>query len=205
MLTVRENRYSAERQARHAHAETTVTIVLAGQLREVVGSREEIAHPLSIVLKPRATEHATAFGDGVRTLQIILSEGGAASLERCDDGFRVWRWHHAGPAVPAFLRLLRACRVAPDGDASRDRVETAAYDALAALRLESADAYRGAPPRWLSVARQALDDSSRPPSVKELARGAGVHPVYLARQFRRWFGHSITGTSPAVAYSAPRL
>jgi AraC family transcriptional regulator len=190
MLIVTENLYSDQRQPRHAHAETTVTLVLAGQLRERVGSREEIARPLSIVLKPRDTEHANEFGDGVRTLQIMLPEDAAAALEAADSGFRAWRWHHAGPAVPAFLRLLRARRSAGFDATGVDRVQTAAYDALAALRLEPVDSRHGAPPRWLAVVAEQLDDAPR--AVRELARDAGVHPVHLARQFRRWFGHSIT-------------
>lgn len=190
MLTVKENRYACQRQTRHAHAETTVTVVLAGQLRERVGLREEIARPLSIVVKPRDTEHANEFGSGVRTLQLILSDSAAAKLEDADGSFRRWRWHHGGPAVPTFLHLLRLVRAGADQNYA-PRVEEAAFEALAALTVEAADSARGSPPGWLVEIKQALDDSTLPPSVKQLATSAHVHPVYLARQFRRWFGHSI--------------
>ena len=192
MLSVSENRYSSEVQPRHAHAETTVTILLAGQLRERVGSREEIARPLSIVVKPRDTEHANEFGAGVRTLQIKLSPDASASLESADKSFREWRWHHAGPAVPAFLRVLKVLRASADEDCNGERLEETAFDALAALTLERDGTCHGAPPQWLAEIKQTLDESMRPPSVKQLATRAGVHSVYLARQFRRWFGHSIT-------------
>ena len=192
MLTIHENRYSSEIQPRHSHAETTVTILLAGQLREQVGSLEEIARPLSIVVKPRDTEHANEFGAGVRTLQIKLSPDASASLESADKSFREWRWQHAGPAVPAFLRVLKVLRAPSDEDCRADQLEEAAFDALASLTLEPGETCRGAAPRWLVEIKETLDDSMRPPSVKQLATRAGVHSVYLARQFRRWFGHSIT-------------
>jgi len=40
--------------------------------------------------------------------------------------------------------------------------------------------------------REAIDDDpGAAPRVRELAAKAGVHPVYLARQFRRFFGCSV--------------
>jgi AraC family transcriptional regulator len=37
--------------------------------------------------------------------------------------------------------------------------------------------------------RDALHDSPvTPPSTRDLAREANLHPVYVARAFRRWFG-----------------
>jgi AraC family transcriptional regulator len=189
MLTVNENHYAAACQPRHAHAETTATIVLRGSLRERVGRHDEIASPLSIVLKPRDTEHANEFGDGVHTLQIVLGEGAAAALEDGQPEYRRWGWQHGGPAVPAFLRLLHVRRSVPAGESVE--VQVAAFDALASLIAASPCAERSAP-RWLRMVRDALNDTPRPDSVRTIAVQAGVHPVYLAREFRRYFGMSIT-------------
>ena len=46
---------------------------------------------------------------------------------------------------------------------------------------------KGAPP-WLSIAREMLHEGS--PSIGEIADACGVHPVHLARTFRRFFGCS---------------
>ena len=43
----------------------------------------------------------------------------------------------------------------------------------------------GAPP-WLAIAREMLHDGT--PSIAEIAHACGVHPVHLARTFRRFFG-----------------
>jgi AraC family transcriptional regulator len=186
MLRISEHRYTAHlRQARHAHADTTVTMVLAGSLRERVGYAEEVARPLSIVVKPRDTEHANEFGGDVRTLQIVVAEHSAAEIEHWDRALRMWRWTHGGPAVASFMRLLSCLRRQADAD----DLDAAALDVLASLH--HAPETKGEPPRWLRVVRQAIEDQSSL-RVRDLAKQAGVHPVYLARQFRRWYGCSIT-------------
>jgi AraC family transcriptional regulator len=51
---------------------------------------------------------------------------------------------------------------------------------------------RGAPPAWLERVREALDDRPfDPPSTGLLAREANLHPVYVARAFRAWYGCSL--------------
>ena len=48
------------------------------------------------------------------------------------------------------------------------------------------------PPAWLRTARDLLHDRfPSPPSVAEMARAAGVHPVYLARTFREHYRMTI--------------
>ena len=203
MVRVAEKRYPPGTvQPRHAHATTSVSIVLAGAVRERVGRAEDVGRPLSIVVKPAGTEHANEFGLAGREthmLQLLLDAGAGAELLSLERRLATWRWEHAGAAVPAFLRLLRAVR-RPGGGVD-DGVERATFDALAALADgETPPARgRGAPPAWLRPVREALDDAAakeaggtEPPQVRALAAAAGVHPVYLARQFRRHVGCSVT-------------
>jgi len=175
-------------QTRHSHAETTVTLVVAGSLRETVGRTEEIARALSIVVKPGDTEHADQFGErGTRTVQISLTTQEADALREWEPAARRWRWTHAGPAVPAFLRLLAMVRSSPDDEG---RLDSGVTDVLSSLR-EVADDSRLAPPAWLKRAREEIDDVGAGVRVRDVAARAGVHPVYLARQFRRFFGVSV--------------
>lgn len=189
MIRVREVRYRSRlTQPRHAHAETTVTLVVSGSLRETVGRAQEVARALSIVVKPGDTEHADQFGaQGTRTLQIGLTAAEAATLREWEPAARQWRWTHAGPAVPAFLRLLAIVRTRPDDDVL---VERGATDVLSSLR-EPAEDTRGDPPVWLARVREEMDDVGSGVRVRDIAAQAGVHPVYLARQFRRFFGSSV--------------
>jgi AraC family transcriptional regulator len=175
-------------QERHAHEETTVTLVVAGSLRETVGRTQEIARALSIVVKPGDTEHADQFGEsGARTLQISLTAAEAADLRGWEPSARTWRWTHAGPAVPAFLHLLARLRARPRDDA---RIDRGVIEVLASLR-EVADDSQREPPAWLRRVREEIDDTRSGIRVRDLAARAGVHPVYLARQFRRFYGSSV--------------
>ena len=186
---VREVRYDAGLvQPRHAHAETTVTLVVAGSLRETVGRTQEIARALSIVVKPGDTEHADQFGArGSRTLQIGMTVSEAAVLCDWEPAARAWRWTHAGPAVPAFLRLLAILRRTPRDDVLLER---GVSDVLCSLR-QLGDHSRRDPPAWLTRVREEMDDVGSGVRVRDIAARAGVHPVYLARQFRRFFGSSV--------------
>lgn len=197
MLRVAEKAYPpGYRQPCHAHAETTVTIVLGGFLRERVGRVDEIARPLSIVVKPGGTEHADEFGPaGARTVQIALTDAEARDAVAWQRTLRVWRWTHAGPAVRPFLAI--ACLLQSietrSGNAQNEEVERAAYDVLAAVGFPESAGESGTAPRWLRIVREAIDDSGlAPPRVRALAAAAGVHPVYLARQFRRFYGCSVS-------------
>ena len=192
MLGIQEAQYEAGlRQHRHAHAEHTVSIVLAGSLRERVGNREEIAGPLCVVVKPAGTEHQDEFGpDPVRLLRITLDAQTTTDCDRLARQLTAWRWHNVNAAAPSFLQLLR--RLRRTRDASAAETQTAAMDALAAVGSAYQQPPPGDPPLGLRRVRDQLDDDNRP-GVAALASEADVHPVYLARQFRRWYGSSITG------------
>jgi AraC family transcriptional regulator len=176
------------RQPRHAHEESTVTLVVAGSLRETVGRTQEIARALSVVVKPGGTEHADQFGDaGARTVQISLTGRVAADLREWESAARTWRWTHAGPAVPAFLRLFAVARASPRNEV---QIEQHVSDVLSTLRKVPDDS-RHDPPTWLKRVREEIDDTAAALRVRDLAARAQVHPVYLARQFRRFYGSSV--------------
>jgi AraC family transcriptional regulator len=189
MLSISEQTYRPGlKQERHAHADTTVTMVLSGSLREQVGSVEEIARPLSIVVKPQDTEHANEFGTGgARTLQICIPAVDAAEFSNWQASLTRWGWQHAGPSVASFIKLLNAVRTTPADAAA---LHSCALEALATLSADT-DRLRGVPD-WLKTVREMIDDAKHPPRLAELAAIVPVHPVYLARRFRRSFGCSVS-------------
>jgi AraC family transcriptional regulator len=182
------SRYQAsERHPPHAHNELHMSFVLQGGLREQFSGTEERANPLSVVIKDPGVVHANEFGsDG--SVMAQLSIRGAVFADFLDDRARArpWVWTHGGAAATAFLRILvrnqnGKRRFAEDDD---DVV-----DLLAALSARPADPPSGEVPRWLRDAAEHLEEGWRPGlSVREVARAADVHPVYLARCLRRWYG-----------------
>jgi AraC family transcriptional regulator len=171
-------------QQRHAHSTSGITLVLAGSLEETVACAHEYARSLSVVVKPLDTEHANRIGDGgARTLQIRIASSAFENELRV---LGAWRWCHRGAVVKEFLNVLRCFRARAAEDA-----ETAIYDLIGSARANVTTA--GNPPQWLEQVREQIDELL--PSavrVRDVAQSADVHPVYLARQFRRFFGCSVT-------------
>jgi AraC family transcriptional regulator len=173
-------------QRRHAHERSSMSLVVRGRIEERVGRATEVAGPLSVVVKPAGTEHADTFGlCGAAVLQVILSPEDEARIGEVGCALRAWRWSHADGAVRPLLTLLRSV-VEPELERS-EIVEDLVIEVLACLNRPPRT---GDPPRWLLRARECLDEESA--SIRALAATHGVHPVHLAREFRRHFGLSPT-------------
>lgn len=175
----------------HAHPNASVTLVLSGSLEERVGRSTEQGLALGIVVKPAGLEHDDRFGaEGARTVQIALSAAASAALERRGEVLATWRWIPAAAAVAPFLRLIDALR-SDDGAGVHD----CAWDVLGALATvrDSADGRIGQrAPAWLAAVRTAVDDDpAAGHRVADLAAAAGVHPVHLAREFRRYYATGV--------------
>jgi AraC family transcriptional regulator len=167
-----------------------VTLVFEGSLEERVGRIDEVAGPLSVVLKPAGVEHANRIGEtGATTLQLTFDRGVFAPNGAGNGEMSEWGWIHGGPAAAPFLKLLESWRVRVIDETE---LEGLAFDVLSTLPAPSPWP-TGDPPRWLRRVTEQVDDCFRaPPRVRDLAAVAGVHPVALARAHRRHFGESIT-------------
>lgn len=178
------------RHAPHQHDELQLSLVLKGQLRETVGTETELAGALSVVAKDSGVVHSNDFGpDAARIARLSLRHGTIAQL--LDDPSRgeSWKWTHDARVARPFLRLVQ--RAHESGARKFDATDPDVVDLLAAFTAR-VDARRGAPPAWLAEAVDEMRCSWHPSvSVKDVATKAGVHPVYLARCVRRWYGTGV--------------
>jgi AraC family transcriptional regulator len=90
------------------------------------------------------------------------------------------------PPGPRIVRELEA-RL----DSSNLVLEALGLELIAILSgIDERPSSRAAP-RWLLLAKELIEDcSSNDLRIPDLASAAGVHPVYLARAYRRHFGYS---------------
>lgn len=192
-MSVSEEVYApGDRQERHAHSHANVSLVLAGSIEETVGRTLEHAFPFSVVVKPGDTEHANQVGTtGARMLSLKLKAEFVESLKDWDPSIRHWRWMHGGPVARSMLRLLQIYR--QRHTFLNMELEDCVYEILASLSDSKLPGIGTAPPRWLELVREELDATfAEGVRVRDLAARAEVHPVYLARRFRRHIGYSIT-------------
>ncbi|WP_396595589.1 AraC family transcriptional regulator [Brevundimonas sp. R86498] len=183
----------------HTHTHEDAHFVLA-----VDGGYQSLAHdrltpaghgfgPGALIWNPPGIEHRDSFETvGGRFLSVsFMPPKGAARGEPS-------RLRHP-VAEAAARRLVGAVSGHKDGDAIK--LEGLLLDMAAAV-LSPAELDEDPAPEWLLRADQALRDLCRQPGleVQDLARIVGVHPVSLARRYRRHFG-----ISPATAIRRARV
>ena len=187
-LTLHVDGYRPKTRHRpHQHDELHLSLVLSGCVAETVGRDTEWAQPLSVVAKDAGVRHGNDFGpDGARMARLTLESGTIAAL--VDDPVRAdaWRWVRGASVARPYLNLVRRSQGGAGTFAADD---PDMLDLLAGMTARRAAATRGSPPAWLTQVMEELRKQWHPGmSVCDVARRAGVHPVYLARCVRRWFG-----------------
>lgn len=174
----------------HQHEYANVSVVLTGMIRERVESRTHEGIAGEVVFKPAGIPHGNGCGSkGARVFRIELHGGGS------DDPLgagrlRDYAWIQGGPALALMLRAQWEHRSERPG--IHLDLECLTLEMLTLLPGNRAPATRpetdarGPEPRWFRMLRDLLHDRyDEPLRVATLAREVGVHPVHLARVFRR--------------------
>jgi len=170
----------------HAHDIATLTLTLAGEYEEEFESGRQSCGPLSVQLKPCAVPHTT---DADRGASLFIVHLHPDALEQSGIG---------RPSRPFLMRtgvasaLALGCREAAlSATAERAVIEPRLRALLRYIARQQSPACP--PEHWIqAVVRRIDDELVDPPRLAELAAAAGVHPVYLARVFRRTFGCSVS-------------
>ena len=189
-LTLSESTYPAGlRMPRHEHEPAYFSLVLKGVYTETSGKTSRQCVPSTMIVHPPRETHAVDFHDSdVRIFRVQVEPdwlnrtGVLGSLPS-----------HATHFSDEFLsalwgRLYSEFHV--NDESSRLAIEGLLLEIVA--HISRAHARKNNRQPWLELAREILRDSiSEPPSLATLARTVGVHPVYLARQFRHRYHCSI--------------
>jgi len=175
------------RTPRHFHDRSLFCFVVKGSYTETYGSRTRACQPSTFLFHAPGEEHAEQFH----------SAGGCSFLVEIDEG---WLDH-----VSAESRVLKtsfdcdggmlsllAAKVykefgEPD-DLSPLVIEGLMFELVGETSRRARSETPSRPPKWLSQARQLLQESfSNRLSLNEIAGAVGVHPAHLARSFHRFY------------------
>jgi AraC family transcriptional regulator len=186
---------------RHEHELAYVTVMLRGDYLEGDRGKLDELRPLTAVFNPAGTAHSTLIGPaGASLFTIELREENLRHL-----GVRLPRHttfdRGTGDILWPGLRLYSAFKAQTDGQPAQEGVLEASIREAHLLELLGAIAgveKRGLElkgfasedklaPRWFGHVKERLHEGFRQPlRMGDLAREAGVHPVHLARVFRRF-------------------
>lgn len=172
----------------HKHTDAYVCFLVGGPLHERVGVFSWMHGPLTLIAHPAEEEHEDDFeGPG---LCVNLSIAGTW-VSNCLEDALPWLERRAFDRGPVFLLGLRLLRIYARrlfDSAALDLEEIAGEFLSAALDLPPC---RATPSRLSLVLEQLETDPAGSLRLSDYARLADVHPVYLARIFRKVLGMSL--------------
>lgn len=173
----------------HEHDNAYVCVNTAGGFRERSDRTEREVRVHDLVYHPAGHRHADRFlQSGGRCLNFEIAPEWLAGLS----GIRVPSApvYGNGPALRRIGRALIRETLQPDGPLPL-ALDDLLLELLAQFR-GPASRRNGRPPRWLLAVRDRLRETcGQQHRLADLAAGAGVHPVHLAREFHRQFGCTV--------------
>ena len=176
------------RIGRHKHSDAYVCFLVGGPLRERVGDRVWSHFPQTTIVHPAGEEHDDDFGGPALCVNLKIS---SQWIGRHLDDAGLWPERRAfenGPMFVLGLRLLHLYKRHELGLVPLDVEEI-----VAEFFFTGQSAMKHRPKTWrISRVMERLDsDPTTPARLSECANLVGVHPVYLARMFRKSAGMSL--------------
>ena len=193
-LVLTETRHAPGLQLpHHCHDNAYLCFVRQGSYREEFGTLERECKPLTVAFHPPGERHREEMAQAeVRSFNIELEPWWLQRVQQAAPVVIRPLAFQGGMIAHLALRLYREFQ-------RRDvmsplAIEGLMYELLAeAVRAAAAHRDPTQPPRWVVRAREVLHDRwAEPLSVAEVAAEVGVHPVYLAEQFRRHYRSTVS-------------
>jgi len=174
----------------HRHAGPTLCFVYAGAFTERFAGATLECTPGTLKITPAEEPHSNRFGR--EETRGLLVEADAGGLDRLGEHAGVlderasYRDGHLSVLAWRLLAELRS------GDTAAPlAIEGLLLEILAGAARARDVRVHGAVPRWVAEAREYLHDPGAIASLGELAAVVDVHPVTLARGFRKAYGCSV--------------
>lgn len=172
-------------QAPHYDQWSRVSIILSGSLAEETKHASIRSNPLDIVFKSHRVQHENRFGASGATVISMPFD----LEELFMDGFRQtklpfdWLWLQKKETLQHNVNLL-------DALAARDK--TTSNNILTDILAETNEtqAIKEAPKSLDKLRARIYDQPEENLDIADSARLLGMHPVYLARAYRKAFGVS---------------
>ena len=174
------------RVARHSHQRAVFCVCLNGGCNEAYAGKLREYKPFTVEFLPANQCHSLAFpGAETRAFSVDIPSSWLERAReyslRLEDSVHC----HGGLLSGLFVKLYREFRQM-DG-ASPLVIEGLMLEMLAEASRREVKVSDRTPPRWLAQALELLREQfSEQLTLAQVARSVGVHPIHLARGFRRY-------------------
>ena len=182
---------SGTRLAWHHHEGPTLCFVLRGVFTETSGGERLTCTPDTLKVMPAGERHCDDFDRGDTRGLLVETDADRARAIRTHAAVLDERVaFHGGLPAALARRVYQEFRQADE--AAPLAIEGLLLELLAAISRSRAGPLPIGTASWLGEARDRLHaDLTVRPSLADLAAAVGVHPVTLARAFRRTFGCTV--------------
>lgn len=177
-------------QSQHAHQSPYFSLVLQGGYTENCGRKSLLREPSTLIFHPAEEEHAVEYHSRVRIFRFEMKPCFVSRLSDYSKPVSLSAEFQGGLSVSLATRLYREFQ-------RMDSISPIIIEGIAleiigeALRREVRDSESSAPV-WLGRAREILREQfTEELSLASIAEEVGVHPVYLARQFRKHYNCTV--------------
>ena len=173
---------------RHEHELANVAFTIDGSFTEILDRHRFECTSQSIVIKPAGESHANEYGTtGAHCFLIEVQSQRLEALHPLSNLLKRSA-HLSGPMLSLLtLRIRKEMRLMDT--ASRLAIEALTLELIVELSRDSCLRPERKVPRWLTLAKEILHErSSESITLGDIARQVDIHPVHLAREFRRVYG-----------------
>jgi AraC family transcriptional regulator len=193
-LVLAEVKYGpGQRIPRHVHAHARFVLVLAGGLTEIRGEETNRYESSGLLFRRAGEPHAYLVSrSGATCLIVDVEEGWYARARQHAPVLARSAAFRRGFVVHLAHRLHGEFRLRDE--VSRLAIESIALGMLAEASRRVARAVEPPMPAWLRQARALMEGHfAEPLPLAAVAERVGVHPVHLARSFRRFYRTTFAG------------
>ena len=186
-LTLTETSYAADLTLpKHAHEEAYFCFVLQGEYTESYGKHSRSCTPSTLIFHPSNETHSDQFYAAARCFNIQMNLHWQERARQYSLLLNQPVDFRGGLLLQLAMRLYKEFH--SDDACSPLVVEGIALEMLGEACRPSANKSTNCPPRWLLAVRDLLHEQfSENLTLSELADSVGVHPVHLAREFRKFY------------------
>ncbi|HEV2912375.1 MAG TPA: AraC family transcriptional regulator [Pyrinomonadaceae bacterium] len=171
----------------HSHEQPNMCIALTGNCREAYGAKVREYKPLTLAYIPAGVGHSLHFPNGAsRCFSVDIAPDW---LERFRELSKINEDSvhcHGGLLGTLFLKLYKEFHTVDS--AATISMEGLTLEMIAEVLRRQAKKNERTPPSWLKRAIELLHARyAETLQLTEIAQAVGVHPVHLAREFRKHY------------------